>query len=1080
MSDSATTKNLLNAMTFRCIGPSRGGRVVAVAGDPTDIATFYFGAVAGGIWKTTDAGQTWLNISDGFLETSSVGALTVAHSDPNVIYAGMGESTIRVDVSHGDGVYKSVDGGQTWTHMGLAETRHISEIRVHPRNPDLVYVAAFGHAFGPNKERGVYRSADGGRSWEQILFKSEDAGAADITFDPRNPDVLYASMWQARRQFHEMSSGGPDSGLWKSTDGGDTWVDITAGLKLPAESIIGKIGLAASPVKAGRVWALVESSHEAGLYRTDDFGESWQLLTDKQELRYRPWYYMHVFADPQDAETVYVNNLGMWKSTDGGKSFDSISTPHGDNHDLWIDPNNNRRIVQSNDGGANVSFNGGESWSTIYNQLTAQFYTVTTDNQEPHYRVYGTQQDNSSISVPSNTNDGAIVWSDCYPAGTGESGYMAVHPENANIVYVGAVGSSPGGGGALQRYDHATGQIQLVNVWPEAHGGIGPKDLKYRFPWTFPIQFSPHDANVLYSTGNRIFRSTDEGHSWEPISPDLTRNDPTKLEASGGPITKDTSAAEHYCTIYTLCESQHEAGTFWAGSDDGLVHLSRDGGATWQNVTPTDLPEWSFIRTVEQSPHDPATLYLAATRYKHNETAPYLFKTSDYGQSWSPITNGIPADDYTRVIRADTEQPGLLYAGTETGLYTSIDDGSSWTRWEGNSSTSAGERLPVVPIYDLTVKGTDLVIATHGRSFWIMDDLSPLRQLAAANLAPNAAVSSAKLFAPRKTWRLQPDLFAAWTSSEGKDYSMGLGKAATFVAKKDATGQTVRTMLDAGVSAPMGAIITYNLPGDISADAKVALAFLDGDGNVIREFAPKVAGYDKLSDEEKALADGVWITTDAGINRFVWNLRYAGATRVQGNKMAGEANQGPLIVPGSYQVRLTLSDQTLTESFEVVNDPRSTASQADLAEQLDLLLKIRDKISDAHAGINRLRGVTAQVSSWKTRLDGQGQYAAVTTAAKDFEEKLAAVETELILPGEHTDTFGLNDRVRLNAALSSVISIIGSADAKPTKQARELAGEYSAQIDQQLDILNGLLSDDLESFNEMVYQSSVPAVVLEE
>ena len=1066
MSDSALTKDLLNAMSFRCIGPPRGGRSVAVAGDPSDIATFYFGAVAGGIWKTTDAGQTWLNVSDGFLKTASVGALTIANAAPNVIYAGMGESTIRGDVSHGDGVYKSVDGGQTWMHMGLAETRQIGEIRVHPRNPDLVYVAAFGHAFGPNKERGVYRSQDGGKSWELVLHKSDKAGAVDITLDPRNPEILYTSIWQAQRLFHEMSSGGPDSGLWRSPDGGDSWIDITTNLKLPQESTIGKIGVAASPVKAGRVWALVEASHGAGLYRTDDFGESWQLLTDKQDLRYRPWYYMHVFADPQDAETVYVNNLGMWKSTDGGKHFESIATPHGDNHDLWIDPNNNRRMVQSNDGGANVSFNGGESWSSIYNQLTAQIYTVTTDNQEPHYRVYGTQQDNSSVSVPSNTNDGAIVWGDCYPAGTGESGYIAVHPEDPNIVYVGAVGSSPGGGGALQRYDHATGQIQLVNVWPESHGGIGPKDLKYRFPWTFPILFSPHDPNVIYTAGNHVFRSNDEGHSWEPISPDLTHNDPSKLEASGGPITKDTSGAEHYCTIYTFCESQHEAGTFWSGSDDGMVYLSRDGGANWHDVTPTDLPEWSFIRTVEQSPHDPATLYLAATRYKLDDSAPYLFKTNDYGQTWTEITDGIPQDDYTRVIRADPEQPGLLYVGTETGLYISMDDGLSWVRWEGD--------LPVAPIYDLKVKGTDLVVATHGRSFWIMDDLSPLRQFAS-----DAATSGAKLFTPRKTWRLLPDLFAAWTSSEGKDYSIGLAKAATFVAKKDKTGQTVRTMLDAGTGARAGAIITYLLPDDAGDDQMIKLAFLDEEGNVIREFGPKPAGYDKLDDAEKALDDGPWITTKAGVNRFVWDLRYPGSVRVKGNKMAGEANQGPLILPGRYQVRLTLGDLTLNESFEVVNDPRSPAPQADLAEQLALLLEVRDKISDAHRGIRRLRSVVEQVQSWKERLEGQDQYDAVVAAAEGFVEKLAAVESELILPGEHKDTFGLSDRVRLNAALASMISVIGSADAKPTKQARELAAEYSAKIDTQLDTLNALLADELEGFNEMVHRASVPAVVME-
>ena len=648
---------LLDAMKFRCIGPPRGGRVVAVAGCPCDPAVFYFGAVAGGVWKTDDAGTTWCNVSDGYFNTSSVGALTVSESDPNVIYAGMGESTIRLDISPGDGVYRSTDAGHRWEHLGLGETRHIAEIRVHPKDPDIVYVAALGNPFGASPERGVYRSINGGKSWERVLFNSEGAGAIDLALDPHNPSILYATAWEAHRNFWELSSGGPDSGIYRSVDGGDSWSEISRNPGLPATGILGKIGITASRAKPGRVWTLIESVEAPGLYRSDDFGDTWSLATDNQELRYRPWYYMHVFADPVEADTVYITNLRMWKSTDAGASFTKLATPHGDNHDLWIDHQNNRRMIEGNDGGANVSFNAGDSWSTIYNQLTAQFYTVTTDNQQPHYRVYGTQQDNSSISVPSNSNDGAIAWGDCYIAGTGESGYMAVHPENANIVYVGAVGSSPGGGGALQRYDHKSGQTQLVNVWPEAHGGMGPGELKYRFPWTFPILFSPHDPGVLYTTGNVAFKSTDEGHSWHPISPDLTRNFKDKLGASGGPITLDTSAAEHYCTIYTFRESPHEAGVYWSGSDDGLVQVSRDSGQSWRDVTPPSLPEWSFIRTIEPSPHDAATVYVAATRYKLDDPTPYLFKSMDYGESWVDIVGkGLPIDDFVRVIRADPGQ----------------------------------------------------------------------------------------------------------------------------------------------------------------------------------------------------------------------------------------------------------------------------------------------------------------------------------------------------------------------------------------------------------------------------------------
>ena len=1170
---------LLDAMRFRCIGPPRGGRVVAVAGDPVEPAVFYFGAVAGGIWKTEDAGTTWENVSDGYLKTSSVGALAVSDSDPNVIYAGMGESTIRADVSHGDGVYKSTDRGRSWVHLGLADTRHVSEIRIHPRDPDRVYVAALGHAFGSNPERGVYRSTDGGACWERVLHPDErdgraspsrcdGTGAADLALDARNPTILYASLWTVHRNFWELASGGPGSGLWRSTDSGTTWTEITPNLGLPASAVLGKIGVAASPARSGRVWALVESDTAPGLYRSDDFGETWTLASDRQELRYRPWYYMHVFADPQDEDTVYVNNLQMWKSTDAGAHFTPLPTPHGDNHDLWIDPRDNRRMIQGNDGGANVSFNAGASWSSVYNQLTAQLYTVDTDGRAPHYLVYGTQQDNSSIGVPSSANDGAITWADCRVAGTGESGYVAVDPRDPDVVYVGAVGSSPGGGGALQRYDHRTGQIRLVNVWPEHHGGIGPGELKYRFGWTFPIRFSPHDPNVLYTGGNRVFRSTDEGQSWEPISPDLTRAAADKLGPSGGPITLDTSGAEHYCTLYALAESPHEPGVLWAGSDDGLVHLSRDGGRNWRDVTPPDLPEWSFVRTVEPSPHAPGTLYLAATRYKLDDPAPYLYRTTDYGGSWEAITGSgdlvIPADDFTRVIRADPHCPGVLYAGTETGLHVSLDDGATWRRWRSN--------FPVTPVYDLKIEGADLVVATHGRSFWILDDLTPLHQAAAgagdgpgsdsdaganadpgsdsdigsgtvpdsgsslglaadhdpgsafdagatpgsgstAGSAPASGSAQIRLYAPRRTWRLLPDVMGFITGNDGKDYSIGLGKAATYVASRNDAGQVERRFLDAGEAAPIGAIVYYCLPEGLAADAQAAepgsadsgapataptapgvlaasestasaggpaasfsLAFLDAEGGLIREFRPKPAGHDTLDDEEKALDPGPWMPVRAGVNRFVWNLRYPGATRLRGNKTGEEAERGPLVLPGTFQVRLTVGEHTLTESFEVVNDPRSPASLEELREQLDCLLAIRDRISAAYAGVRRIRETAGEVERWCVRLSRRGGHEAALEAGKTLCEALAAVESALVLPGKQTDTFGLNRRVRLNAALASVISIVDSADARPTVQARALAEEYMARIDDELERLHALLDHDLGAFNDLVSAVGLPPV----
>ncbi|MEZ4618556.1 MAG: hypothetical protein R2867_23990 [Caldilineaceae bacterium] len=582
-------QSFLHGLTWRCIGPPRGGRVITVAGHPTERMTFYFGAVGGGVWKTTDGGIIWENITDGYFTSAAVGAIAVAQSDPNVIYAGTGEPTIRGDVSYGDGVYKSTDGGKTWQNVGLADTHHIAQIRIHPANPDLVYVAAMGHAFGPNEERGVFRYKDGGATWEKVLFKSDKAGAADLTMDTANPRILYASLYQQVRNFWSLTSGGPDSGIWKSTDGGDTWTDLTDNRGLPA-GLKGKIGLAVSPAQPARVWAIIEAEDKkAGVYRSDDSGATWTQLTDNRDLIQRPWYYCHIFADPQDAETVYISNLKVWKSTDGGTNYTEITTPHGDNHGIWIDPRDPQRMINGNDGGGCVSFNGGATWSTIYNQMTGQFYHLDVDNQFP-YHVYGTQQDNSSIAVPSATEKGGIPWGDCYAAGTGESGYIAVNPDDANIVFVGAVGSSPGGGGALQRYDHRTKQIRLVTVWPEMYTGMGAESMKYRFPWTFPILFSPHDSGILYTCGNHVFRSTDEGGSWETISPDLTRNDPAKLVPSGGPLTLDTSGAEHYCTIASFVESQHEAGVFWAGSDDGLIHLSRMAAPTGPMSRPVICP----------------------------------------------------------------------------------------------------------------------------------------------------------------------------------------------------------------------------------------------------------------------------------------------------------------------------------------------------------------------------------------------------------------------------------------------------------------------------------------------------------
>lgn len=1047
------------ALAWRCIGPYRGGRVVAVAGDPVDPMVFYFGACAGGVWKTDDAGTYWYNVSDGFLRTAAVGALAVADADANVIYAGMGECCIRGNVSHGDGVYKSTDRGKTWVHVGLEDTRHIARLRIHPQNPDLVYVAALGHAFGPNMQRGVFRSSDGGKSWDHILFRSSKAGAIDLSMDPRNPRTLYAAIWEAQRTPWSLTSGGPDSGLFKSTDGGDSWTELTDNPGMP-QGLKGRIGVAVSPAKPDRVWALVEAE-DGGLLRSDDGGATWQRLSDDRNLRLRFWYYGHVFADPQDPDTVYVLNIQAWKSVDGGRTFTQLTTPHGDNHDLWIDPRNPQRMIEGNDGGACVSFNGGASWSTIYNQPTAQFYHVATDTRFP-YRVYGTQQDNTAICVPSRSEKGAILPSQCYPVGSSESGYIAVRPDDPNIVYSGAIGSAPGGGGVMLRYDHATEQVRIITVWPEMYGGWGAKDLKYRFQWTYPIVLSPHDPHILYAAGNVLFRSTDEGMSWEAISPDLTRQDATKLEPSGGPITKDTTGAEHYCTIFAFVESPHAPGVFWVGTDDGLIHLSRDGGQTWNNVTPPELPEWTLISMIEVSPHDPATAYVAATRYKLDDPQPYLYKTNDYGQTWQKITDGIPAHDFTRVIRADPARRGLLYAGTETGLYISFDDGALWQSFQSN--------LPVAPIYDLVIKDHDLVAATHGRSFWILDDLTPLHQF-----TDQVRQALAYLFTPRPTYRLPPPMGYGRPPGPGKNYMLAQGVPATYYETQTPSGETVRTFIDAGQNPPDGVIVTYYLGQ--APEGEVTLSILDAEGQLIKRFSSQAANNQPSANAPKEPR----VSTDVGFNRFVWNLRYPDARRVPGDATTERSLTGPLAPPGTYQVQLSVGGQTSTASFELRPDPRVSATQADFQAQFDLLVRIRDKLSETHDGINRLRSVRRQVEEWVQRAealsDGGSAAETLRNAAKGLLEKLDAIEEELIQRRARVQQDQLNFPTRLNAKLAGLTSVVASADGAPTRQAYDVFYDLSTRIDQQLIQLQEVLEKDVTALNDLIRTTGIPAVV---
>ncbi|MGC8488343.1 MAG: WD40/YVTN/BNR-like repeat-containing protein, partial [Clostridia bacterium] len=840
----------LATMRWRNIGPHRGGRSVAVVGHPTEPLTFYFGATGGGVYKTINGGVTWTNISDGYVNTASVGAVAIAQSDPNVMYVGMGEACIRGNVSFGDGVYRSNDGGRTWSHRGLADTRHISRVRIHPANPDVAYVAALGHAFGPNSDRGVFRTQDGGQHWEKVLFVSENTGAIDLNMDPTNPRILFASMWHGQRSPWGFVSGGAESALYVSRDGGDGWQRLGEEQGFPSV-VLGRIGVAVSPARPDRVWAMVEAKDEhGGLYRSDDGGRHFQQIDHSRGPRSRPWYYTHMFADPVDENTCYILSAGYYKSIDGGKSFSRISTPHGDHHDLWIDPKNPKRQIHGADGGAVVTFDGGASWSSIHNQATSEFYHVTTDTRFP-YRVYGAQQDNSTITVPSASHYPALTDREWYEIGGAESGYIQVDPRNPDIVYAGSSGG--GEGGRLTRYDHATKQLRDISVYPEKTAGVAAEAYTYRFQWTSPIHISPHDPNVLYMCSNHVHRSHDEGQTWEVVSPDLTRNDPEKLKPSGGPITLDQTGVEIYGTVFAFQESPVQAGVLWAGSDDGLIHRSTDNGRTWTEVTPKNLPEWTLISIIEPSHRDADTAYVAANRYKLDDPKPYLLKTTDGGSSWTFITEGIPADEYTRVIREDPTMPGLLYCGTERGAYVSFDDGLHWESLKFN--------LPVVPVHDLEVKDTDLVAATHGRSFWVLDDLTPVRALAGGS-----GSHATRLFPLRDTVRSTAVGRNQWIRRMGEG-PLPVHVAGSYMADRPETGDPAG-WLDAGTNVP-AVIVQYYLAEE---PERISLTFKDASGATVKV----------LSSDELAKGDaGPRLKKTAGSHRVVWDATYPGATRIE-------------------------------------------------------------------------------------------------------------------------------------------------------------------------------------------------------
>jgi photosystem II stability/assembly factor-like uncharacterized protein len=919
--------------------------------------------VGGGLWKTTDGGTTWKPVTDGQLASSSVGAIAVSPSNPDVVYIGMGETELRGNIMQGDGVYKSVDAGKTWKKAGLADTQAIARLRVDPSNPDIVYVAALGHPYGPNPERGVFRSTDGGQNWQKILYRDDHTGAVDLTLDPNDAKTLYAALWEVYRTPWLLNDGGPGSGFFKSTDGGDHWTEITQNKGLPA-GIIGKIGIAVSKADSKRVYALVESNQD-GLYRSDDAGETWSLISQDRRVLQRAFYFHRIYADPKEKDTIYAMDVAFLKSTDGGKTWKPLTTlPHGDHHDLWIDPNNNQRMINSNDGGGTVTVSGGATW-TGEEYPTAQLYHVATTIDTP-YHVCGAQQDNTTVCVQSQAaarsgggGGGNIgMFAALYSVAGGESGYVTPDPSDANIFYGGSQGA------LLTRYDRSSGAVRDVQVYPLFFSGMPASSLKERWQWTFPIVFSPFDRHVLYTSSQHLWKTTNDGQTWEQISPDLTLADPETLGDSGGPITKDQNGPEIYGTIFTIAPSLKEANTIWTGSDDGLAFITRDGGKHWINITPKELPKFSRISMIDASAHDPGTAFLAAKRYQLDDRQPYIFRTHDYGKTWTKIVTGIPAGDYVHVAREDPARKGLLYAGTEHGIYVSFDDGGHWQ--------SLRLELPDTQVSDLVLKADDLVIATHGRSFWVLDRIALLRQL-----IPSVTTEPLHLFKPDPAVRsFRPAMFDYYLQKEAQ---------------------------------------------------KVTIDILDASGKVVRSFT----GSDEEEKKAKKAADE---DSDfgppkpppparkAGTNRFTWDLRYTGATVFEGEIMWGaRAEQGPLAVPGRYQVRITADGVSQTQPLELKLDPRHHVTLEDLQKQFDLAIKIRDEVSLCDEMVIAIR---------KAKND--------PAASANLRDNLSTLEEEIYQVRNRANEDPLNFPIKINNQIAALARTVETGDDPPTAQDYEV------------------------------------------
>ncbi len=996
--DTEIPEDFYNQLEWRNIGPYRGGRSLGAAGSPGRPNEYYFGATGGGLWKTVDGGTEWFPVTDGQVTSSSVGAVAVAETNPDIVYIGMGEVQLRGSITQGDGVYKTTDGGKTWRHLGLEETQAVARIRIHPTNPDIVYVAALGHPYGDNPERGVFKSTDGGNTWKKTLFVSEKAGAVDLIIDRNNPNVLYASTWQVYRKAWKMWGGGPDCKLWKSTDGGETWSDLTKNPGMP-EGPIGKIGVTVSPADSNRVWAIVEAN-EGGVFRSDDAGKTWTRTNDERKLRQRAFYYSRIYADPWNKDIVYGLNVDFWKSTDGGKTFDiEINVPHGDNHDLWIDPNNPQRMISSNDGGGNVSINGGKTW-TEQDYITTQLYHVMTTSDVP-YHVAGAQQDNSTIAMPSDGWDHMQArgpnhgW--YYAVGGGESGWITQHPTKPDIFYAGSQGA------LLTRYDRSNGQTRDIQVYPRFFSGEPASALPERWQWTFPIMFAPQDENVMYTCSQHVWKTTDDGQSWEKISPDLTYADPETLGKTGGVITMDMNGPEIYATVFALAPSNHDINTIWAGSDDGKIHITRDGGKNWQDITPKDLPKFSRVSIIDESIHNPGTLYVAANRYQVDDREPYVFKTHDYGKTWTKIINGIAPGHFARAVREDPIRPGLLFLATEHGVYFSMNDGELWR--------SLQLELPDTPIRDLVIKDNDVVLGSHGRGFWILDNIQPLRQFKG-----EMKTKKATLFKPADAIRGISNLDLQYYLSEQAE------------------------------------TVTFEI--------------LDADGNFITSFSGDQPKYKRDPNVPWWQREPAKPTTAKGLNTYSWNLRYPGATTFEGMIIwSGRPANGPKAPLGNYKIRMKVGDYSETHDFEIKIDPNLKGiTKEDLQEQYELASKIMGKTSAANEAVIKIREIKSQLNDAKGKISSSDY----SRTVDPFVKKISAIEEDLYQVKNQSGQDPLNFPIKLNNRLASLRRSVETGDARPTDGAYKVFKELSAELEQHLGKLDQTLSSDLSKINQLL------------